>query len=226
MEENNSSQQEGAAIKVIQDINSGACDPLLLDKATRQQCIEVLIAEGYSHPQLAQLLKRSEKTISRDTQEIRRKNALTPSMEFAQETIGELVLRARQHASSLVRLARSKDSSTSEKAQSEFLAWRVFRDLVDKLQTLGFLPLKPQEVTGDIYHHVLEKDDDSLEGVKKMISEVELVAKETGTFNQDLSDEISQLNAQIEKAEVTLKVKNLSKKQQSKQMNQEVKNGQ
>ena len=223
MEDNNSSQKEQTVLDIIQDINSGICDPLLLDKATRQQCIEVLTGEGYTHSQLAQLLKRSEKTMSRDMQEIRQKNALTPSVEFAKETVGELVSKGRQHASYLMRLARSKDSSQSEKAQAEFLAWRVYRELIEKLQTLGFLPLKPQEISGDIYHHVLEKEDDSYEDVKKMICEVKSVAKETGTFTQELSDEISQLNAHIEKAEVVLKVKNLSKKQQSGQINQEVK---
>jgi hypothetical protein len=223
MDECNSSQQEETVLKIIQDINSGTCDPNLLDKATRQQCIEVLIAEGYTFSQLAQLLKRSEKTISRDMQEIRKNNALTPNIDFAKETVGELVTKARMHSSYLMRLARDRDSPAASKAEAEFFAWRVFKELVEKLQTLGFLPLKPQEFSGDIYHHVLNKEDDSYEVIKKMICEVESVAKETGTFSPELADEISQLSARLDKAEIVLKVKNLSQKKQNGQTNQEVK---
>ncbi len=226
MEEHNTSSQDQTALKIIQDINSGACDPCLLDKSMRQQCIELLIGEGYTHSQLAQLLKRSEKTISRDIQEIRQKNALTPSVEFAKETVGELVNKARIHASYLMRLARDRNSSTNSKAGSEFLAWRVIKELVEKLQTLGFLPIKPQEVTGDIYHHVLGKEEDSYEDVKKMISEVEAVAKETNTLSEELTDEIGQLSARIDKAEAILKLKDISQKQKTGQVDQEVKNEQ
>jgi len=226
MEDYNASNQEETALKIIQDINSGVCDPRMLDKSMRQQCIELLIGEGYTYSQLAQLLKRSDKTISRDVQEIRRKNALTPSVEFAKETVGELVTKARMHASYLMRLARDRDSSTNHKATAEFLAWGVIKELVEKLQTLGFLPLKPQEISGDIYHHVLNKEDDSYEDVKKMVSEVEAVAKETGTLSKELTDEITQLSARIDKAEAILKLKNISQKQKNGQSDQEAKNEQ
>ena len=224
MDDHDSPQQEQTAIKIIQDINAGVCNPLLLDKATRQQCIWVLISEGYTYSQLAQLFKRSEKTIARDVEDLRQKNALTPSVNFAKETVGELVAKARLHANYLMRLAREKDAPTTSKTGAEFLAWRVTKELVEKLQTLGFLPLKPQEISGDIYHHVLNEEDDSYEDVKKMISEIESVARETGSLTQELADEIGQLSARIDKAEVTLKVKNLSKKQQNDPTNQETKN--
>lgn len=225
MEENNKDNQEQTALKIIQDIKSGVCDPFLLDKSARQMCIEVLIGEGHTYTQLAQLLKRSEKTIARDMQEIRQKNALSPSVEFAKETVGELVTKARIHASYLMRLARDKDSPPTSKAAAEFLAWRVKKELIEKLQTLGFLPLKPQEVLGDIYHHVLKEEDESYEGVKKMICDIESAAKESGTLTSELADEIKQLSAKIDKAEVVIKVKSLSKKKKDDQPNQEDKNG-
>lgn len=224
MENYDASSQEPTVLKIIQDINSGVLDPRLLEKITRQQCVEVLIGEGYTFSQLAQLLKRSEKTISRDMEEIRHKNALIPNINFAKETIGELVTKARIHGSYLMRLARDKDSPAASKAEAEFFAWRVMKELVEKLQTLGFLPIKPQEISGDIYHHVSGEEDDSYEEAKKTLSEIELVAKETGTLTEELTDEIGLLSVRIDKAEVALKIKNLSKKQYSEQNDQEVKN--
>ncbi len=224
MEEHNIPNQEQSVLKIIQDIKSGVCDPRLLDKSMRQQCIEVLSAESYTYSQLAQIFKCCEKTISRDMEDIRKKNAVSPSVEFAKETIGELITKARIHASYLMRLARDKDTPAGSKAGAEFLAWRVVKEFTEKLQTLGYLPLKPQEMSGDIYHHVLKEEDESYEDVKKMISDIESVAKESGTLTGELADEIKQLSARIDKAEVVIKVKSLSKKKKNGQTNQGDKN--
>jgi len=221
MDEQTQNSQEKTVLKIIQEINSGACDPLTLDKTTRQQCIEVLVGEGYTYSQLAQLLKRSEKTIARDMQEIRQQNALSPSVDFAKEAVGELITKARIHASYLMRLARDKDSPTNNKAAAEFLAWRVIKELTEKLQTLGYLPFKPQEVMSDIYHHFKEDEDDSFDGVRKMLSEIESVAKDTGVLVPELTKEIQELEAKIERAEIVDQVNKLSQKQKDHLTNKE-----
>ena len=215
MENQDMVDREQAARKIIQDINSGLVDPNLLDKTTRQECVAVLIGEGYTHSQIAQIMKRSEKTISRDMVDMRKKNALSPSVEFARETVGELVTRARNHASYLMRLAREKDSPTASKAGAEFLAWKVIKELVEKLQTLGYLPLKPQEITGELYHRIaVEEGGESLDDVKKMLSEIESVTKEAGTYTPELDEELKLLSGRIEKSEVVSEAKKLKKEQE------------
>ncbi|MBU1630458.1 MAG: helix-turn-helix domain-containing protein, partial [Candidatus Omnitrophica bacterium] len=124
MNTTNNNKSENSALQLLQDIKSGTTDPKLLDKQTRQQCIETLLGEGYSCSQIAQIFKRSEKTISRDLGDIRQKNSLSPNIQFAKETVGELATKARIHSSYLMRLARDKDSPTGSKAEAEFLAWR------------------------------------------------------------------------------------------------------
>jgi hypothetical protein len=199
---------------LIQQLKDESLDPRTLPKELRQQCVEVLWTEGYGESSMAQILKRSEKTIKRDLQDIREKNALSPNLELARQIIGETVQRARLHQGYLVRLARSKDATVSEKAQSEYLAWKVQKELVEKMQSLGYLPSRPQEITGDIYHHMsLQEEERSFDEVRAMLSEIEGVARETGTFTDELGKEIQVLNAKIEKAEVVLQVKKLLENQ-------------
>ena len=215
MENNEVIDRERAALKTIQDINSGLIDPNLLDKETRRECVAVLVGEGYTNPQIAQIMKRSEKTISRDMVDIRKKNALSPSVEFARETIGDLITKARIHASYLMRIAREKDSPASSRAGSEYLAWKVIKELVEKLQTLGYLPLKPQEITGELYHRIaVEEGGESLDDVKKMLSEIESVSKEAGTYTSELGEELELLSGRIEQSEVVLDAKKLKKEQE------------
>jgi transposase len=199
---------------LIQQLKDECLDPRTLPKELRQQCVEVLWAEGYGESSMAQILKRSEKTIKRDLQEIREKNALSPNLELARQIIGEMVQRARMHQGYLVRLARSKEATVSEKAQSEFFAWRVQKELIEKMQSLGYLPSHPQEITGDIYHHMpFQEEEQSFAEIKTMVTQIESVARETDTFSDELEKEVTLLKAKIEKAQITYEVENLLESQ-------------
>ena len=102
----------------------------------------------------------------------------------------------------------------SEKAQSEYLAWRVQKDLIEKMQSLGYLPSRPQEITGDIYHHMsLQEEERSFAEIRTMITQIESVARETDTFSNELEREVTLLRAKIEKAEITCEVENLLENQ-------------
>ena len=184
-------EEELPIFSLIQQLKDESLDPRTLPKELRQQCVEVLWAEGYGESSMAQILKRSEKTIKRDLQEIREKNALSPNLELARQIIGEMVQRARMHQGYLVRLARSKEATVSEKAQSEYLAWRVQKELVEKMQSLGYLPSRPQEITGDIYHHMsLQEEERSFSEIRAMVTEIKVLRRETGTFTNELEKEV------------------------------------
>ena len=81
-------------LALLQQLKDGALDPKLIDKDTRRQLVAVLYSEYYTIYQVAQIFDCSEKTIQRDLAHIRKQNALTPSIEFAREMIGELVSKA------------------------------------------------------------------------------------------------------------------------------------
>lgn len=215
MENKKSDNEEISAIMLLQKIKSGEINPRTLSKEDRQACVSVLaLQEGFTIAQIAQLLRCCEKTIQRDLGEIRKKNSLSPSPELAKEIIGELIVKAQVHISQLMRFARSSEGSLGERVQAEFLAWRIGKELADKLQTVGFLPLVAQRVEGQIFHHYEDMDGEGgpLE-LKKSLDTIEANAKETGTFNAETEEQIRQIKSKIEKAEIELAVDNLNKKQ-------------
>jgi hypothetical protein len=219
---NNNNDSEHSAVQLLQEINSGVLDAKTLDKLSRQRCIELLIAEGYGYQHISQVLKISEKTVSRDMKEIRSRNELTPSIEFAKETIGDLFRQGLNHHAYLMRLARSKDATNSEKIQAEFASWRVLRELVERMQSLGYLPSRPQRVVGDISCHMQnEEGGESIEDIRKMISEIETVAKDTNTYTPELAEDIKAIGLRIEKAEIVSEVKKVVEKQKEAQTKEE-----
>jgi len=217
MRENNdhSKDEERSAVNLLQDIGSGSIDPKLLDRPSRQKCIEALKNEGRTISQIAHFLACSEKTIGRDLKAIREKNSITPNVEFFKESVGELRQIAMTHHSYLMRLARDKDATTAEKVQAEFAAWRVIKEWFEKMQSSGYFPLKPQGVTGDIYHHIVQEEGgESIGEAKRMLIEIECVAKDTDTYTPELVEQIKELGVRIEKAEAVSEVKKLKEDQQ------------
>jgi phage protein D len=207
------------AVQLLQQINAGLVDPRLLDPTSRQRCIELLVAEGYTVPNIAQVLKRSEKTVSRDLKEIQARHALSPDVEFAKQFIGQVFQKAMNHHDHLVRLARTQGATVGEKVLAEASAWKVLKELVERLQDLGYLPSKPEQVSGDIYHHIVNEDGgESYDQVKKMIADIESAAKETNSLTPELTEELAQLKARLEKAEIFLQAKQISKQQQNVQI--------
>ncbi|MBP7055709.1 MAG: hypothetical protein KBB52_02510 [Candidatus Omnitrophica bacterium] len=215
--------KEGESIlSIIQEIKDGTVNPKTLAKEDRQRCVEFLIGEGYTEAQTAQILARSEKTVSRDLVDLRARNALTPNVELAKQIVGDMFQKAMAHHKYLMRLARSPDASHSEKAQSEFLAWKVLKEVVEKMQTLGYLPLKPQEIIEDIFHHVT--DDDKEQGIaesKNMLLDIERASRESGTIDPATEEKIKLLRQKIEEAEISHEVTKLAKKSDASTTNKE-----
>jgi DNA-binding CsgD family transcriptional regulator len=196
----------------IQGIQSGTIRVSSLPAETIEEIVAVLSAEGSSASQIAQLLNKSDRTVYRYLGEIRKKNALTASLEKAQEFMGELVQKARASHSYLLRLARSKDGSIGEKTQAEFAAWRIIKELTEKLQSLGLLPLKEQALTGDFFHHFSASDGQAMcDEIKNSIKDIEVIASQTGGIALDDQEKINKLQSEVENFE-----KEITQKQEEK----------
>jgi len=213
MTSENHNLDDQPTLTLIQQIKDDLFDPKILDRERRQQCIEPLTGEGLSEAAIAQFLKVSTKTISRDMQAIRERNALIPNVNLVKQVVGELLQYARIHRAYLMRLARSKDASVSEKTQAEYSAWLVTNQCVERLQSLGYAPLRPQEIVGDIFHHLNDGNEESLVEVQKIIVELEMVAKDSRAGNEGLLAETQKLKQRLEKAEIANEAAKLIEKQ-------------
>lgn len=212
MSKNNINDSETSATQLLQKINSGITDPKLLDKQSRQRCVELLVAEGYTYFQMAQLLKCSEKTIGRDIKDIHRRNELTPNLEFAKQLIGEVFQKAMNHHNYLMRLARMKEAKISEKMQSEFAAWKVLKELTERFQSLGLLPTHPKEIVGTFYNRSNTDENNSPETMRRMLLSIEDAAKDAGLLDNEMTSKIELLKARISQSEIAVEIKQLETK--------------
>jgi len=198
----NDTEKEQPILGLIQQLKDGRLDPETIDKDLRQQCVEVFLGEGMTVSSIAQIFEKCEKTIRRDIEEIRERNALTPDINLAKKTIGEMVMYARMHRDHLMRLARVKDASVAERSQAEYLAARVGLELISKMQSLGYLPSKPTAIVGDVFHHFNGSDMAGLlDEISKQVIEVEKIASETGVIPKEIEGDLTEVKGFIKKAE-------------------------
>lgn len=201
-------------LALIQRLKDGSVSPSTLTREQRQECILTLRLEGYTIAQVAQLVDRNERTIRRDLVEIYQRHALNPSPELAKQLIGNFLLKVEAHQTRLMRLARGNEGTVGERAQAEFVAWKVLKESMEVLQSLGYLPLRPQQVVGDVVHHVsVEEGDRSLEEISQTIQEITAVGQETNTLTPEIAQRIQDLQLRLEKARLSQDAQRLLEQQ-------------
>lgn len=203
-------KQDQPILSLIQQINSGEVNPKDLSPELRQQVVEVLTLEGYSVPQIAQIVQVSEKTVRRDLSVIKERNGLSPSVELTRRLVGDLVMKAEAHRSYLMRMARSREGSMAERSLTEFYAWKVQEALIQRLQLLGYLPLVPHHVSADIYHHDGDKDVTTFADLKKELLSIVGMADKEGILDDTMKEKIRFLELKIEKEEIVKDISTLN----------------
>jgi len=120
---------------------------------------------------------------------------------MAKKLTGDMRMKAEAHRSYLMRLARIQGASVSERSLAEYYSWKVTKELVEKLQSLGYLPLVPHKIAADIYHHD-EDEAKTLGELKDELTVLEGIAQKDGILDSGLKDKIEFLRLKIEKAEI------------------------
>lgn len=203
-------KEEATVYELIKQIRSEDLDPRLLTVEQRQECVEVLRLEGHQHAAIAEMLKWNIKTIKRDWDEIRARNAAKPTPELALRTIAELIMKASSKEDHLTRLARGKDGSVQERSQAEFYAWKVLNEAAQLLQSVGHLPSQSAKMVGDIYHHHENERQLSPEEMKVEIARIEKIIAEEGNDDPTITAKLDAIKKEIALIELSQQVRDLS----------------
>lgn len=148
------SNDDRSVLSVIRDIQQGALAPRSLGLEDRRRCVEHLTGEGYSLAEIAEILKVTERTIARDRSAVRQSNAIERDDDITGEMVGQLVTQADTTINRIRRITRDSDTPPAARIEGEKACWVIARDLVQKLQSLGYLPNAPQEIRGQMTHQV------------------------------------------------------------------------
>jgi hypothetical protein len=146
-------EEHSSPITLIRELQSGALSPTVLTHETRRACVEHLTAEGYSVAEVAEFLKVSTRTVSRDLALIREVNAIEQDPALVGQFVGELMVQGRQSIARLRRITRERDCPPATRVEAERSAWTIIRELGEILQRLS-CPTAAQGSTRDLTHRL------------------------------------------------------------------------
>lgn len=126
----------GNVVDILKRIRERSLDPKEISIPDRRVCVAYLRLEGYTQEEIAEIFKINRQTIIRDEKANRQEAARLVDEIDVKSVAGDLIISA-SHLSA--KALREKDYG---------LAWRIKTELIDKLQSLGYLPRSPEK------HHV------------------------------------------------------------------------
>lgn len=133
--------EEFSAREMINKIKDHVVDPKVLSKPVRLACVEYMLFEGIQQGAIAQFLKRSDRTIRRDVEDVRRNNGAGKNAALTQSVLEQVLFDARVHNAQFLRIARNPANSVSDRMRAEFMAWKVSKDVLQELHYMGgFMP--------------------------------------------------------------------------------------
>jgi len=207
-EEECSINEETPILEILKEIREGTRDPKKLPADIRQDCVEHLWhVEGQPTAMIAQILAVSDKTIRRDKEVIRERNAQKLTTNDRLKILGELLAKANTTHENLMRLARSKDGSLQEKGLVGSYASKAIEELIELYQSLGYFPSKPMQIEADI--HYSQEEESTPSKLKEELFRLEGIVNSKGIVDPKIAELIETVKGQIALAEAKTGIKEL-----------------
>ena len=145
---------DGPVMTLIQQIRTKRVDPKTLATEDRRRCVEFLRVEGMQISEIAQILGRTERTILRDLSQIREENSVSRDPAMVERVVGDMLQQAESSRARLRRISREPAASAMERLMAEQSVWKVTKECVETLQSVGYIPRMPTGVVANIHQHV------------------------------------------------------------------------
>jgi hypothetical protein len=138
------------ALELLSAVKNGDVDPQLLTTAERQPLVLLLLNDGVSTPEIAQILRVSDRTIERDRKALRQQCAVAADPNLLPQMVGRLVQEAELSIQRIRRAIRKDDVPAHVKVDGEARCFIILDRLIERMQSLGYLPTAASRVQAEV----------------------------------------------------------------------------
>jgi hypothetical protein len=161
---------------VLRDIKNGVLDTSNLSADDRRLCVAQLVGEGLSVGEIAQVLRVSTRTVTRDRQATHEQNAIEPDPRLGYLFAGRLAAEYESISARIRRVTRDKETPPAVKIDGEYKCYDMFDRLVQRLQSIGLVPTAAQRVQSDLTHNL--GDLSSMADLRNEVLRLETIEQE------------------------------------------------
>jgi len=197
-------------ISLVKAIRNNVIPAKALTREPRQTCVEYLGSEGYSTGEIAEILKVHPRTIRRDREDIRERNAVSIDPDFIARHVGQLLQRAQHAISSLTRISREKDCPYAVKVKAIKETWRISKELTEALQSVGYLPNIPKELGVELRHGLCEPP--GRDEITRELDMLRASTEEAGITDEQITQTIRALEGLVARSSASRIIKHIQSK--------------
>ncbi len=189
-------KNEAGSLALLQQIKDRAIKPKSLAPQQRRLLVSMLINEGQSSAEIAQLLEVSDRTIERDRQALRNEGSLQQDPALVSEVAGQLQAQGELSIQRILKIARDKNTSHSVKVEAYHRCFEIACRYSERLQSLGFLPTATTKVEAKLSRGIDEIP--SFDVIEAEIARLEKLAYD----GSDSKNQILALTGEIKRAKL------------------------
>ena len=193
---------ETSTMALLRKIESGAIDPKSIGVDDRHQLVAFLLSDGYSVPEMSQILKVADRTIVRDKKAIRESNVIARDPRLVEQMVGRLVGEAELAVQRIRKATRDKDTSKAVKVDAEHRCFQIVNDLVGTMQRLGYLPTATQKVEAELTHHLVP----DFAAMQAEVRRLQRVCDQAGEDLPEATQQLGLLEHKITQADLASRV--------------------
>ncbi len=197
-------------ISLVKAVRDNVIPAKALTREQRQICVEYLGSEGYSTGEMAEILKVSSRTVRRDREQIRERNAVSLDPDFTARHVGQLLQGAQYAISSLIRISREKDCPYAARVKAIKQTWVISKELTEVLQSIGYLPNIPKELKAELRHSLCEPP-----GFDEITHEIDILrasTEESGNTDEQMTQMICILEELVARSSASRITKHIKSK--------------
>ncbi len=165
------------SLATLKKLKEGTLDPTSLLREQRKPLVALLMAEGQSTAEIAHLLKISDRTIERDKKALRQDSALPQDPELAPIMAGRLFDEAQLCIQRIRKFQRDSDCPPAAKIEGERACFQITNELIQRLQSMGYVPTVSQKVKAEVVHHAdgshsladIQSEAQRLQGIERSL---------------------------------------------------------
>jgi hypothetical protein len=134
----NNEMKEISFDEVVKDLQEGKNPSTKLSKDMKLRCVAYFNDRGLSAQEIGALLKMSDRNVRRMIADLNKKYAEEIDSNWVVERFGEFYNSFRMQYKRALRMSYAEGASFNEKQQSLYLAWRIQREFLQTLHSVGF----------------------------------------------------------------------------------------
>ncbi len=206
--ETNSEDNESRTALLFQKIQSEEISAKTISITDRRMLVAVLINDGHSTPEIAQILKLSDRSIERDRQAIRQGHALPQDPKLVSQMAGQLFAEVQLATQRIRKAVRDKSVPATVKVDAEHRCYQILSDSIQRFQSLGYLPTATQRIEAQLTHNTNDLPD--LNDLRDEFKRLQSVLQIDPVTNCNLLEQLAEVGGSIERAGLAAKIEVIS----------------